>query len=243
MAPCALLAALIGLGFGSLSANGIYGVPSLSPALSSIAILASVAIAHLLKVEKNPVAGGISLAIGSTSGAVLQWAMQVIAQKRAGLGVKLSWSNPFRESGIFEVLRVMIPAALNSGLTQVATFTDLYFASFIPGAAAALGYANLLVMAPLGILSSPVLLSLLPIFSRLTDVENRAALRDCVQQGLLIAMMLTVSLTAVMVPLAKPIVQFAFQRRSFDASASSMVSSLVICYVSGAAILFCIMYA
>lgn len=240
MAPCALLAALIGLGFGSLSANGIYGVPSLSPALSSIAILVAVALHVLMFHELNvtpaqqALAGGISLAIGSTCGAFLQWGMQVIAQQRAGLGgLRLPWLNPFKENGIYEVLAVMVPAALNSGLTQVATFTDLYFASFIPGAAAALGYANLLVMAPLGILSSPVLLTFLPIFSRLTDVEHRPALRDCVQQGLLLAMALTLSLTAVMIPLARPIVQFAYQRRSFDASASRMVSSLVICYVSG----------
>lgn len=241
MAPCALLAALIGLGFGSLSANGVYGVPSLSPALSSIAILAAVALHvsffHQFHVSpaQQALSGGISLAIGSTCGALLQWGMQVIAQQRAGLvgGLRLSWSNPFKEAGIYEVLAVMVPAALNSGLTQVATFTDLYFASFIPGAAAALGFANLLVMAPLGILSSPVLLSLLPVFSRLTDVEHLPALRDCVQQGLLLAATLTLSLTAVMIPLARPIVQFAFQRRTFDAAASSVVSSLVVCYVSG----------
>ena len=103
------------------------------------------------------------------------------------------------------------------------------------GAAAALGYANLLVMAPLGILSSPVLLSLLPIFSRLSGVEQGPALRDRVQQGLLLSVALTLSLTAVMIPLARPTVEFAFQRRTFDASASRMVSSLLVCYVSGAA--------
>ncbi len=34
---------------------------------------------------------------------------------------------------------MMMPAAVGSGMLQIATFTDLYFASFIPGAAAALG--------------------------------------------------------------------------------------------------------
>lgn len=243
MAPCALLAALIGLGFGTLSANGIFGIPSLSPALSSISILAAVALhvsifSHLNATPaQQALAGGISLAIGSTCGAFLQWGVQVFAQQKVGIhGLHLSWINPFKETGIYEVLAVMVPAALNSGMTQVATFTDLHFASYIPGAAAALGYANLLVMAPLGILSSPVLLSLLPIYSRLTRDEQRPALRDCVQQGLLLSMALTLSLTAVMIPLARPTVRFAFQRRTFDASATSMVSSLLTCYVSGATI-------
>jgi putative peptidoglycan lipid II flippase len=44
MAPCVMLAALIGISFGSLSADGIYGVPSLSPALSSMAILVAVSV-------------------------------------------------------------------------------------------------------------------------------------------------------------------------------------------------------
>lgn len=241
MAPCALLAALIGLGFGSLSANGIYGIPSISPALSSICILAAVflhvTLSNRLTVSpsQQALAGGISLALGSMCGAFLQWVVQVIAQRRAGLdgGLCVSWVNPFKESGIHEVMAVMIPAALNSGFTQVATFTDLHFASYIPGAAAALGYANLLVMAPLGILSSPILLSFLPLFSRLTGPERRSGLRDTVQQGLLLATALTLSLTAVMIPLARPIVQLAFQRRSFDAAASRLVSSLLICYVSG----------
>jgi putative peptidoglycan lipid II flippase len=82
----------------------------------------------------------------------------------------LRWVNPFQDEGVREVMAVMMPAAVGSGMLQIATFTDLYFASFIPGAAAALGYANLLVMAPLGILSSSILLPLLPIFSRLSQV-------------------------------------------------------------------------
>jgi putative peptidoglycan lipid II flippase len=81
MAPCVMLAALIGISFGSLSADGIYGVPSLSPALSSMAILVAVA-QHVLwfgssaSASENFMAGGIVLAVGSTLGAVLQWLAQ-----------------------------------------------------------------------------------------------------------------------------------------------------------------------
>jgi putative peptidoglycan lipid II flippase len=42
MAPCALLAGLIGVGFGSLNSAGIYALPSLSPALSSGSIIVAV---------------------------------------------------------------------------------------------------------------------------------------------------------------------------------------------------------
>ncbi|KAH8940731.1 hypothetical protein BDL97_14G000600 [Sphagnum fallax] len=220
MAPCVMLAALIGISFGSLSADGIYGVPSLSPALSSMAILVAVA-QHVLwfgssaSASENFMAGGIVLAVGSTLGAVLQWLAQVVAKNKAGSRLlHLHWVNPFQDEGVREVMAVMMPAAVGSGMLQIATFTDLYFASFIPGAAAALGYANLLVMAPLGILSSSILLPLLPIFSRLSQA-------------------VTLSMVSVMTPLARPIVRVLFERRAFGAPASGLVSSLVICYVLG----------
>ncbi|CAI5496851.1 unnamed protein product [Closterium sp. Naga37s-1] len=128
-----------------------------------------------------------------------------------------------------EVFGVLIPATVASGMLQIATFTDLYFASFLPGTAAALGYANLLVMAPLGILSTALLVPLLPHFARLAHPKDRPLLKDSLRRGLVMAMAVTLSMTAFMLPLARPIVRIVFQRRSFDASATTLVSSLLSC--------------
>ncbi|CAI5474736.1 unnamed protein product [Closterium sp. Yama58-4] len=46
-------------------------------------------------------------------------------------------------------------------------------------------------------------------------------------------MAVTLPMTAVMLPLARPIVRIVFQRRSFDASATNLVSSLLSCYLLG----------
>ncbi|CAI7869009.1 unnamed protein product, partial [Closterium sp. NIES-53] len=131
------------------------------------------------------------------------------------------------------VFGVLIPATVASGMLQIATFTDLYFASFLPGTAAALGYANLLCMAPLGILSTALLVPLLPLFARLAHPKDRPLLKDSLRRGLVMAMAVTLPMTAVMLPLARPIVRTVFQRRSFDASATSLVSSLLSCYLLG----------
>ena len=48
-------------------------------------------------------------------------------------------------------------------------------------------------------------------------------------------MALTLSMTAVMIPLACPIVRVAFERHAFGASESGFFSSLLICYISGEA--------
>ncbi|CAK9236513.1 unnamed protein product [Sphagnum tenellum] len=174
MAPCVMLAALIGISFGSLSADGIYGVPSLSPALWHN-MFCGLAPVHLPRKTSWLVTWEIVLAVGSKLGAALQWLAQVVAKNKAGSRLlHLRWVNPFQDEGVHEVMAMMMPAAVGSGMLQIATFTDLYFASFLPGAAAALGYANLLVMAPLGILSSSILLPLLPIDSGLYLISARS---------------------------------------------------------------------
>ncbi|KAL2644854.1 hypothetical protein R1flu_012441 [Riccia fluitans] len=240
MSPCTLLAALIGIGFGSLSAVGVYGLPSLSPALSSITIITAVAISSLMIRQwgflSRPFSGSIALATGTTCGALAQWVLQAVALQRAGFGPSPHLGtarNFFEDEGVREVFSILLPAAVASGLLQIATFTDLYFASFIPGAAAGLGYANLLVMAPLGILSSAILVPMLPMFSRLSKASDRLKLEERVKQGLLLSMILTFLMTALVVSFAEPIVRIVFQRRAFDALASKLVSSLLVCYAVG----------
>lgn len=50
------------------------------------------------------------------------------------------WELKLRCINLFssQLFSLMLPATISSGMAQIASFTDLYFASFIPGAAAAL---------------------------------------------------------------------------------------------------------
>eukprot|EP01018_Ginkgo_biloba_P025226 Gb_04043 [translate_table: standard] len=239
MTPCVLFAGPIGIGFGCLSAVGVYGVPSLSPALSSISILVAVAV-HCVRfgssacAPHNSLSGGILVACGASIGALAQWLMQAVAQQEAGFNVlNISWTNPLMDTDMREFFTVMLPAMVGSGMLQIATFTDLYFASFISGAAASISYANLLAMAPLGILSSSILLPLLPIFSQLATPTLWPRLKELLKQGVFLCTVVTLPLTAIILALAKPIVEVVFQRFAFDASATALVSSLLICYVVG----------
>jgi putative peptidoglycan lipid II flippase len=75
-------------------------------------------------------------------GAVLQWLIQLPALARQGLQrFQLVWD--WRDPGVREVLQVMGPATLSSGMLQINVFVSLFFASGIPAAAAGLGYADL----------------------------------------------------------------------------------------------------
>ena len=266
MSPTAYLSGVLGVGFGLLSAYGRFLAPAASPALSSAtAIAALVAFcAAGGQATLGASAGGACLALAFTIGALAQCALQGLAGARAGVPILLAprWS-PNSEhvtTGVRQVFKLLLPAALASGMLQLATYTDLFFASFVPRAAAAMGYANLLVMAPVGVLSNALLLPALPILARAAananiaarhsdvigdtdadattmradtrdpDGELRLTLRRCV----LIAAAVGAPLAAPLAPLGAPLVSLVYERAAFGGAAVGAVAPLVAAYALGA---------
>ncbi|MBD1901537.1 murein biosynthesis integral membrane protein MurJ [Trichocoleus sp. DQ-A3] len=237
MAPMALMAGLIGIGFGTLNAADMYWLPSVSPLFSSITVIGGLAVLALqvgnqITLPQYAEVGGLVLAGGTLAGAVLQWLVQLTAQWRAGLGklrLRFEWNQP----GVKEVLKVMGPATLSSGTLQINLYTDLFFASYIPTAAAAMTYAGLLVQTPLGIISNVILVPLLPVFSRLAAPEDWPELKQRIRQGLLLTAITMLPLSALMMTLAVPIVQVIYQRGAFKSRASELVASLLMAYGIG----------
>lgn len=238
MAPMALFAGLIGIGFGTLSSADMYWLPSVSPLLSSMTVILGLGglawvlgPQELLKTQ-NAVLGGIVLAIATVAGAVLQWLVQIPPQWKAGLGTVRPRFD-FRREGVGEVMRVLGPATFSSGMLQINVWTDLYFASFIPGAASGMGYANLLVQTPLGILSNMILVPLLPVFAKLAAPENWPELKERIRQGIMTTAVTMLPLGALLICLAGPIVQLVYQRGAFQTSAVLMTTSLLVAYSFG----------
>lgn len=237
MAPMALFAGLIGLGFGALNAADVFWLPSVSPLLSSVAVIGGLGLlwwqlGSAIALPQQAVLGGIVLAASTTLGALLQWLIQLPALAKQGLNkFQLVWD--WKHSGVQEVLQVMGPATLSSGMLQINVFTDLFFASGILGAAAGLGYANLLVQTPLGLISNALLVPLLPVFARLTAPADRPALIDRIRQGLMLSSASMLPLGALFVALAGPIVALVYERGAFDNQAAVIVTSLLMAYGFG----------
>ena len=237
MAPMALFAGLIGLGFGALNAADVFWLPSVSPLLSSVAMIAGIGLLWFqlgaeIALPATAVLGGVVLAATTTLGAVLQWLIQLPALAKQGLHrFQLVWD--WKHQGVREVLQVMGPATLSSGMLQINVFTDLFFASGIVGAAAGLGYSNLLVQTPLGLLSNALLVPLLPVFARLTAPEDRQALVGRIRQGLMLSTASMMPLGALFVALAYPIVAVVYERGAFDRGAALLVASLLMAYGVG----------
>ena len=146
MAPMALLAGLIGIGFGTLNAANSYLLPSISPLFSSLVIAFGVGLVfwqlgEQINTPQYFQLGAIVLAGATLGGAILQWLTQLIVQWRAGMGtLKLRFN--LNTPGVMEVFKVMIPATLSSGMLYVNLNVDQFFVSDIPGAAAGLQNAT-----------------------------------------------------------------------------------------------------
>jgi putative peptidoglycan lipid II flippase len=237
MAPMALFAGLIGLGFGALNAADEFWLPSVSPLLSSVAVIGGIGLlwarlGSAITLPQWALLGGVVLAASTTLGAVLQWLIQLPALARQGLHrLQLVWD--WKHPGVREVLQVMGPATLSSGMLQINVFTDLFFASGIVGAAAGLGYANLLVQTPLGLLSNMLLVPLLPVYARLTAPGDRPELVGRIRQGLMLSNASMLPLGVLMVALAGPIVALVYERGAFDDSAAALVGGLLMAYGVG----------
>jgi len=237
MSPLAVLAGLIGIGFGILNASDQYWLPSISPLFSSLTIVIGVGLLILLYGEAiaSPQyvnLGAIVLAGTTLSGGVLQWLAQLVAQLKSGIGrlrLRFDWQIP----GVQDVLKIMIPATLSSGMLHINVYTDLFFASFITGAAAAMRYANFIVLTPLGIISNMILVPFMPVFSRLAAPENWPELKVRIRQGLLLSALTMLPLTAIFISLSLPIVRVIYERFAFQADASKLVAPVLMAYGFG----------
>ncbi len=237
MAPMALLAGLIGLGFGSLNAADEFWIPAISPLMSSLALMVGVGLlwwqlGGQIGAPSFAMLGGLVLAAATLVGALAQWLIQLPALMRQGLArfqLVWDWTHP----GVREVWRVMGPATLSSGMLQINVFTDLFFASGIVGAAAGLGYANLLVQTPLGLISNALLVPLLPTFARLTAPDDQPQLLARIRQGLMLSTASMVPIGALFIALGTPIVALVYERGAFDSSAAQLVAALLMAYGLG----------
>ena len=237
MAPLALLAGLIGIGFGTLSAVDSYLLPSISPLLSSVTLTFGVVcivwrFGNRLDSPEYFQIGAIVLAGGTLAGAVLQWLAQLIVQWRAGMGtlrLRFDWRIP----GVMDVFRIMTPAVVSSGMSYVNLTVDLLFVSGIAGAAFAITTANFIMLTPVGLISNIILVPFLPVFSRLAAPENWRELKVKIRQGLFLGALSLLPLTAILMSLSLPIIKLVFEGGNFTSEDSQFVASLLAVYGFG----------
>ncbi|WP_413677266.1 murein biosynthesis integral membrane protein MurJ [Prochlorococcus sp. MIT 0916] len=237
MSPIIFLSGLIGIGFGSLNAKKEFLIPSISPLISSLIIIIAVSNFWINKETSADVyvlnfKGGVILAKATFIGALSQYLIQIPFLIKKGI-FTISFSIQTKYSELKRAWRMIAPASLSSGMIHINVITDLFFASKIVGAAAALSYANFIVQAPLGIISNSILIPLLPVFVSLRARENHLKLIKKIHQGVIISTSSMTFLGSIFISLSVPIVILIYGRGSFNQNAIDIVSQLLIAYGLG----------
>ncbi len=221
MVPVLLVGAWIGVLCGVSTHRGQFALPTLSPAVSSLAI-----IGFVLWRPDDP----LMLAIGTTVGAVLQLLLQGVpaiwaAGPRALATRPCSPADPaIREAGA-----LLWPAILSSTIGQINVFVGTFFLSRAgEGAIAAWGYANIVYQLPLGTLLAALLV---PLFPRLTSAaarDDRAALFGHLNRGVQLVGLVAIPLAVGLAVAAVPVVQVAFERGKFAQTGGTALTAPVL---------------
>lgn len=213
MSPLIMIGGLIGALCGISNVRGHFGLSSLTPMVSSLAVIAVVA------VTRSPEA----IAWGTLAGAIGQLLLQAYPVVRDW---RLIAPTPARPSGlahpgVVDMLRMLVPASLSSSMGTINVAIGTAFCSGLGvGAISVFNYANLLMQLPLGILLTALLVPMFPQLTAAAAAQDRPALLGWLHRGLTTLFLTTLPMTAMLAVLGEPMIRLAFERGRFDAQAT-----------------------
>ncbi|MBO8218470.1 murein biosynthesis integral membrane protein MurJ [Prochlorococcus marinus] len=235
LTPCIPLSGFIGLSFGALNSRRKFFLSSISPAITSVTTIFFIVFSWILNHENtssNFLTYTGLLAFATLVGTFIQFVVQIWEINKIGL-FKLESNFKLFKDEERRIFKLIIPASISSGLSQINVFIDMFFASSFQGAASGLAYGNFLVQAPLGILSNSIILPLLPKFSQLRSCRDNRGFQKNLISGIEYCFLTTIFLTGFFITFNNQIVQLVFQRGAFDYSATLKVKNILIAYAFG----------
>lgn len=157
---------------GVLNAHRQFFISYVAPVFWNAAIIAAVIVAALL--GSTDVAVAHAAAIGTVSGAALQFAVQLPRVRRSVTRLRFRLS--LSVAGIRDVLGRFVTVVLGRGSVQFASYVELAFASLLAaGTLAALGYAHVLYLLPISVFGMSVAAAELPELSAKHAATMRTA--------------------------------------------------------------------
>ena len=235
LSPCIPLSGFIGLSYGALNTKNKFLISSLSPSIISLVTVIFIAFSWLNNFQDfgiSYLSKSLLLATATLAGTTIQFFIQLYEIYKIGLlDLKITLMKATHEEK--RILNLILPASLASGLGQINVFVDMFFISSFRGAASGLAYGNLLIQAPLGILSNTLILPLLPKFSKLINKNKKNQVKQILIEGIENCFLLTIFLGGLLITFSGLIVELVFQRGAFDNQAVFMVQKILIAYAVG----------
>ena len=212
-----------GLMMGTLTSQGRFAGQAFGPVIYNLGII----LGGIFLAPKYGVRG---LCWGAVGGAVLgnlllQW---VLVRRSGGYFVTTNLRQHLRHPGVIKVWKLMLPVILGLALPQVSTIIGKMFASALGnGPQSALMNANKLMQVPLGVFAQATAIAIFPTMAAQAARKETRELRQSVNFGIRSILFLTIPASALMIVLARPIVQLILQSGKFTGADTAVTASVL----------------
>ena len=224
--PSVLIFGISGLIMGILNTNGNFLFPGLAPAMYQVGIMIGVTVLA----RRFGIRG---VAMGAVLGSFLHFLIQFPALIRIK-GARYYPSLGLKDPTVRDIVKTMIPRQIGASAVQLNFLVDNYIASFLKaGSISALSWGLSLMLMPESAIAQSVATVSLPMFSVQLARGQKDEMRSALASSIRLVLFLAIPASCGLVLLAEPIVQLVFQRRSFTAEMTGMVSCALIWYSVG----------
>jgi putative peptidoglycan lipid II flippase len=228
MSPFLLCVALAAAVMGMLNANGRFFVPAMAPSSFNVcSILAGILLSPIM--PRFGLAPVVSMAIGALVGGASQFFVQVPTAYR--MGFRYQPMLDFKDPGLRQIGRLMLPAIVGLSATQVNIAVDTQLAiGYGDGPVSYLNYAFRLMQLPIGLFGVAIATSTLATVSLHAAQNNIVKLRDTVASSLRLAACLTFPATVGLILFRSEIIELLYERGQFLPSDTVETSKVLLLY-------------
>ncbi len=225
--PYLLFISLVSLQGGVLNSLERFAAVAATPIILNFCLIgALLGLTRLMPTAGHALAWGVALA------GAAQFLWLAVALARAGLPLGLP--RPRLTPQVRRLLKLMLPAALGSGVVQVNLLIDVVIASLLPtGAVSYLYYADRIYELPLGVIGIAIGTALLPLLARQVRRGEHDAALHTQNRALEAALLLTLPAAVALVVIAEPIIGVLFERGAFDRVAVAATAAALAAYALG----------
>ncbi len=207
-----------------LNAHRRFFLAALAPTCYNLGII-------LGAVEVSQWLGIAGLAVGALLGSILFLLVQIPGLGQIGFRFRPRLA--LKDPGVRAIARLMGPRTLGLAVTQVNFVVTLSLASGIAGGVAALNYAWLLTMLPLGVFAMAISTAVFPALAEQGAAANHDELRHTLVDALRFILYLTIPAAIGLITLSSFVVQILYQRGQFTAESTAMTASALRFYALG----------
>lgn len=217
ISPSILLYGIVNVWGGVMNAGEKFALAAFTPVLTT---LATVVMLFLF-----PSWGVYALAGGLIFGSLLEMIVLGIGLLKQGISLRPQWLKYDANSKL--VTKEYFSVIVGSFLMCSTTLVDQSMAAMLaPGSVAALGYANRVISLPLTLVTLALGTAVVPYFSQTIAQKDWRKINHTFEYYLKLIFVTTIPLTIVFILASKLIIQLLFERGSFDAEDTLLVSQI-----------------